>query len=109
MKRSWRPKYQHMLQTLTDLTGYLTTQTYLTAAGGPSGYGMAGYTTSSALATPQQEEIRKEIRTLKGLALNRYCASIIPAVSGLVTHPTLQAYFCDPKGFIRHEYTSAMI
>jgi hypothetical protein len=70
-KQSWKPKYQHMLQILTDLTGYLTTQTYILPAGGFSGYGVTGYTTGSTLATPQQEEIRKEIRALKGLALSR--------------------------------------
>jgi hypothetical protein len=71
-KQNWKPKYQHMLQTLTDLTGYLTTQTYILPAGGFSGYGGVGYTASSMLATPQQEEIRKEIRAMKGLALSRY-------------------------------------
>lgn len=70
-KQTWKPKYQHMLQTLTDLTGYLTTQTYILPAGGFSGYGGTGYTTNSTLATPQQEEIRKEIRALKGLVLSR--------------------------------------
>ena len=60
-----------MLQTLTDLTGYLTTQTYILPTGGFSGYSGIGYTTSSTLATPQQEEIRKEIRALKGLVLSR--------------------------------------
>jgi hypothetical protein len=60
-----------MLQTLTDLTGYLTTQTYILPTGGLSGYGGAGYTTGSTLATHQQEEIRKEIRALKGLVLSR--------------------------------------
>lgn len=60
-----------MLQTLTDLTGYLTTQTYVLPSGGFSGYGVSGYTTSSTLATPQQEELRKEIKALKGLTLSR--------------------------------------
>lgn len=75
--RSWKPKYQHMLQTLTDLTGYLTTQTYVLPSGGFSGYGVTGYTTTSTLATPQQEELRKEIRAMKGLVLSRYSSSII--------------------------------
>jgi len=60
-----------MLQTLTDLTGYLTTQTYILPSGGFSGYGVTGYTTTSTLATPQQEELRKEIRAMKGLVLSR--------------------------------------
>ncbi|KAF9779446.1 hypothetical protein BJ322DRAFT_352187 [Thelephora terrestris] len=81
-KQSWKPKYQHMLQTLTDLTGYLTTQTYLLPSGGSSGYNGIGYTTSSTLATPQQEEIRKEIRALKGLALSRRTFAI-PKVSSV--------------------------
>ena len=36
-----------------------------------------GYTTISTLATPQQEELRKEIRALKGLVLNRYGSSVV--------------------------------
>ena len=54
-KQTWKPKYQHMVQTLTDLTWYLTTQTYILPTGGPSGL---GFTTSSTLATSQQKEIR---------------------------------------------------
>ena len=76
-KQNWKPKYQHMLQTLTDLTGYLTTQTYVLPSSGFSGYGVTGYTTTSTLAIPQQEELRKEIRALKGLVLNRYSSSVI--------------------------------
>ena len=30
-------------------------------------------------------------------------------LSALLTCPTLQAYFCHPKGLVRHEYTSTMI
>lgn len=74
-KQSWKPKYQHMFQTLTDLTGYLTTQTYILPSGGYSGYGATGYTITSTLATPQHEELRKEIRALKGLVLSRWSSS----------------------------------
>jgi len=70
-RHAWKPKYQHMLQTLTDLTGYLTTQIYTLPSGGISGYGVTGYTTTSTLASPQQEELRKEIRAMKGLVLSR--------------------------------------
>ncbi|KAF9647843.1 hypothetical protein BDM02DRAFT_3180411 [Thelephora ganbajun] len=83
-KQSWKPKYQHMLQTLTDLTGYLTTQTYILPTSGFSGYGVTGYTTSSILATPQQEELRKEIRAVKGLALSRRTFAI-PKVSSVTS------------------------
>ena len=46
-------------------------------SGGFSRYRVTGYTTTSTSATPQQEELRKEIRDLKGLVLNRYNSSII--------------------------------
>lgn len=64
-------KYQHMLQALADLTGCVTTQTYILPTGGFSGYSGIWYMTSSTLATPQQEEIRKEIKALEGLVLSR--------------------------------------
>jgi len=86
-KQSWKPKHQHMLQTLTDLTGYLTTQTYILPSSGFSGYGLTGYTTSSTLATSQQEEIRKEIRALKGLALSRRTFAIPKASSVATPYP----------------------
>ncbi|THH03309.1 hypothetical protein EW145_g6359 [Phellinidium pouzarii] len=61
--------YQRTFEALSDFTGYITTQTYQLASSTmrmPSlGLGM-----STPLA-PQQEEIRKEIRALKGLVLNR--------------------------------------
>ncbi|KAI5119764.1 hypothetical protein M0805_004096 [Coniferiporia weirii] len=61
--------YQHTLETLADFTGYITTQTYQLASSSMriSGFGLG---MSTPLA-PQHEEIRKEIRALKGLVLNR--------------------------------------
>jgi hypothetical protein len=98
-----------MLQTLTDFTGYLTTQTYILPSGGFSGYGVTGYTTTSALATPQQEEIRKDIRALKGLVLSRYGSSAVYVVLSPLTCLMLQADFRHPKGFIHHKHAPTMI
>lgn len=62
-------RYQHTLQSLIDLTGYLTTQAYgSTTSFRPFGASQLG---------PREEEIRREIRALKGLVLNR-CATIPP-------------------------------
>lgn len=65
--------FQGTIDALADVTGYITTQTYQLATRGSmrmpgaSGYGLTGSTTLS----PQEEEIRREIRSLKGLVLNR--------------------------------------
>jgi hypothetical protein len=61
--------FQHALQSLIDLTGYLTTQTY--SFGGYRSSSL-GFGSSSATLNPQEEDIRREIRALKGLVLNRY-------------------------------------
>lgn len=52
---------QHTLQTLTDFTGYLTTQVYSFPFHIPGGSHLS----------PAEEELRREIRALKGLVLNR--------------------------------------
>ncbi|KAI0700561.1 hypothetical protein BC835DRAFT_393895 [Cytidiella melzeri] len=62
-----RVRYQNTLQSLTDLTGYIATQTYALPTGGIK-YTATGIT--SALS-PEEEELRREIRALKGLVLNR--------------------------------------
>ena len=59
--------YQKTLQTLSDFTGYIASQTYTV----PFKYGI---TTS---LTPEEEELRREIRALKGLVLNRYVPMIV--------------------------------
>jgi len=56
---------QHTLEALSEFTGYLTTQIYKTPA-----YRSLGFNASHTLK-PEEEEIRKEIRALKGLVLNR--------------------------------------
>lgn len=61
--RSYR---QHTLQALVDFTGYLTTQTYSLAS---SRLRIPGVQTE--LHSSQEEDVRKEIRALKGLVLNR--------------------------------------
>jgi len=57
--------FQHALGALSDLTGYISTQLY----GLPS-YRASGFSAGSMLG-PEEEELRREIRTLKGLVLNR--------------------------------------
>ncbi|KAJ8515235.1 hypothetical protein ONZ45_g7320 [Pleurotus djamor] len=52
---------QHALQALTNLTGYISTQVYLP-------YRPPGINTSLG---PAEDEMRREIRALKGLVLNR--------------------------------------
>ncbi|OCH94336.1 hypothetical protein OBBRIDRAFT_789466 [Obba rivulosa] len=59
-----RGRFQHTLKALTDFTGYIATQTYTTMFRAP-GMGL------SAPLSPQEEELRREIRALKGLVLNR--------------------------------------
>ncbi|KAF9054935.1 hypothetical protein BDZ89DRAFT_937963 [Hymenopellis radicata] len=56
---------QHTLQSLSDLTGYISAQVY-------APYRSAGN------ASPAAEEFKREVRTLKGLVLNR--RSFMPAV-----------------------------
>ncbi|OCB84572.1 hypothetical protein A7U60_g8558 [Sanghuangporus baumii] len=64
---------QRALDTLADFTGYITTQTYQLAAGSMRLHAGHGYSTFGAPSqlTPQQEEVKKDIRALKGLVLNR--------------------------------------
>ncbi|KAJ7811135.1 hypothetical protein B0H14DRAFT_3150870 [Mycena olivaceomarginata] len=57
--------FQHALQSMTDFTGYISTQMYVPYVSLGSRYG------SSSAMDPAEEEVRKEIRALKGLVLNR--------------------------------------
>ncbi|OJT05321.1 hypothetical protein TRAPUB_3762 [Trametes pubescens] len=61
-----QPKFQHTFQALSDLTGYIATQTYAA----PHGLRAPGLGLGVPLA-PAEEEVRREIRALKGLVLNR--------------------------------------
>ena len=70
---STQPKYQHTFQALSDLTGYITTQTYAL----PTGFRAPGIGFGAPL-TPEEEEVRRDIRALKGLVLNR--RSFMPRV-----------------------------
>ncbi|KAI6130323.1 hypothetical protein EDD16DRAFT_1515507 [Pisolithus croceorrhizus] len=63
--------YQRTLQVLSDFTGYITTQTYslgMLSSTAPSSI-IRG--TVAAGGSVQEDEIRREIRALKGLVLNR--------------------------------------
>ncbi|KLO10247.1 hypothetical protein SCHPADRAFT_907062 [Schizopora paradoxa] len=75
-KRSPINPYQHTLDTLTDFTGYITTQTYQMST---SSLRLPGVSGSSAPLDAQQEEVRREIRALKGLVLNRRTFAPSPA------------------------------
>ncbi|KAG1752503.1 uncharacterized protein EDB91DRAFT_1044603 [Suillus paluster] len=56
---------QRTLQALTDFTGYITTRTY------SFGLNMRGINGSPTTGSADVDEIRREIRALKGLVLNR--------------------------------------
>jgi hypothetical protein len=57
---------QHLLQALAGLTGFLTSHVYGLASGGPrTPFG------GDVRLTPEAEDVRREIRALKGLVLNR--------------------------------------
>ena len=58
--------FQRTLQTLGDFTGYLSSQVYAPFRPNGPQYGLG----SSGLG-PVEEDMRKEIRALKGLVLNR--------------------------------------
>jgi hypothetical protein len=62
---------------LIDFTGYLTTKTYALAT---AMHRLPGTTPSSATAI-EEEEIRMEIKALKGLVLNRCVRSAASAFS----------------------------
>ncbi|TFK55576.1 hypothetical protein OE88DRAFT_1651951 [Heliocybe sulcata] len=64
------PRYQHTQQALADFTGYLTTRAYAspTFLKG-SGYGIGGAAEDGG--TKVEEEVKREIKALKGLVLNR--------------------------------------
>jgi hypothetical protein len=66
-------RFQHTLQALIDFTGYLTTKTYALAS---AMHRLPGTTPPSATAI-EEEEIRMEIKALKGLVLNRYVCTLI--------------------------------
>ncbi|KAJ7930054.1 hypothetical protein B0H13DRAFT_2310088 [Mycena leptocephala] len=55
--------FQHALQSMTDFTGYISSQMYAPYLGARFGPG--------ASMSPAEEDVRKEIRALKGLVLNR--------------------------------------
>jgi hypothetical protein len=61
-------RFQHTLQALIDFTGYLTTKTYAFAS---AMHSLPGTTPSPATTGIEEEEIRMEIKALKGLVLNR--------------------------------------
>jgi hypothetical protein len=74
-----RSPFQHTLDALTHFTAYLTSQMYALPA-----YSSAAFRLPGSLVgrlSPQEEEIRREIRALKGLVLNRCDPSFCSTVS----------------------------
>ena len=74
---------QRTLQVLSDFTGYITTQTY--TLGVPLIRGTGGVASGE---NPLENELRREIRALKGLVLNR--RSFLPSsigASGFTSEP----------------------
>lgn len=67
-----RVSIEKTTQALSDFTGYLASQTY-------QAHGNYHITTAgtASFLTPEEEEIRREIRALKGLVLNRYVSSVV--------------------------------
>ena len=59
--------FQHTLQSLSDFTGYISTQVYAPYRLTPIGKGLSNSGSQNTL----EEELRREIRALKGLVLNR--------------------------------------
>ncbi|KAI0321946.1 hypothetical protein OF83DRAFT_1236464 [Amylostereum chailletii] len=60
-------RFQHTLQAMSDFTGYLTTETYTLST--RQRHGLPGVKVVTGI---EEDEVRKEIRALKGLVLNRY-------------------------------------
>lgn len=70
---STRPanRFQHTLRALIDFTGYLTTKTYALASAMHRLPGTTMPSPQTATTGIEEEEIRMEIKALKGLVLNR--------------------------------------
>lgn len=64
--------FQHLVETLSEFTGYISSQVYVPYHPPPGGMGML----ASHGLSPAEEQLKREIRTLKGLVLNRYGISI---------------------------------
>ncbi|PSR93767.1 hypothetical protein PHLCEN_2v4662 [Hermanssonia centrifuga] len=73
-------RLQRTMQTLSDFTGYIASQTYTMSAS--IHYNGSGV---SAILAPEEEDVRREIRALKGLVLNRY-GRFLYTFSVLLTH-----------------------
>jgi hypothetical protein len=72
-------RFQHTLSSLTDLTGYLTTETYALPYNSGGAFRPPGMHTggSRAASGGQHEDLKKEIRALKGLVLNRFVVPVV--------------------------------
>ena len=69
-----RNKYNYAFKALTDLTGFLSRETFaLYGTGSSFRNGILG----GHHLSPAEEEVRREIRALKGLVLNRYVKCLL--------------------------------
>ncbi|KAI0638363.1 hypothetical protein C8Q77DRAFT_1048683 [Trametes polyzona] len=83
-----QPKFQHTFQALSDLTGYIAAQTYASGFGGVRAPAFGLGLGSGAPLAPAEEEVRREIRALKGLVLNRRSfMPRVPSASALAAAP----------------------
>lgn len=57
--------FSHVIETLSEFTGYISSQVYVPYQAPSNGFGV-----SSGLS-PAEEQLKREIRALKGLVLNR--------------------------------------
>jgi hypothetical protein len=71
--------FQHTLQALSDFTGYITMESYAV----PTPNSMRIHGAMSVVLSPQEEEVRREIRALKGLVLNRFVP--LPSLGSYMT------------------------
>ncbi|TFK43662.1 hypothetical protein BDQ12DRAFT_675351 [Crucibulum laeve] len=66
--------FQYTLQSLSDFTGYISTQVYVPYRPSLTGIGLP----TSGGINPAEDEMKREIRALKGLVLNR--RSFMPSI-----------------------------
>lgn len=65
--------FSRTLDSVTDLTAYISSQTYLIPAASSFRLGMGGSASNGVNALGSaEEEVRRELKALKGLVLNRF-------------------------------------
>lgn len=86
--------FQRTLQFLSDFTGEISAQVYLPYRPSTMGAGIPPLAETSSI----EDELRREIRALKGLVLNRYyLLTVIPK------RLVLNNYFADDPSCLRFQ------